>query len=108
MQLRQAEPLGVFDHHHGRVRHVDADFDDGRRHEHVNLARRKRAHHAVFRVLLHLPVQQRDAVFGKDVLRKRVGHLRGGLEIDFLRLLDQRIDDVGLPPLLELRRERAP
>ena len=40
VQLRQAEPLRVLDDHHRRVRHVDADLDDRRRHEHV---RRRRA-----------------------------------------------------------------
>ena len=47
MELRQAEPLGVLDDHHGGIRHVDADFDDGRRHEKLDLARRERPHHAI-------------------------------------------------------------
>ena len=33
MQLRQAELLGVEDHHEGRLGHVDPDLDDGRCHE---------------------------------------------------------------------------
>ena len=35
VQLRQAEPLRVLDHHHRRVRHVDADLDDGGRDQDV-------------------------------------------------------------------------
>ena len=27
MKLRQAEPLGVLDHHHACLGHIDADFD---------------------------------------------------------------------------------
>ena len=27
VQLREPEALGVLDHHDGRLRHVDADFD---------------------------------------------------------------------------------
>ena len=41
VQLRQAEALGVLDHHHRRVRHVDADLDDRRRDEDVELAARR-------------------------------------------------------------------
>ena len=41
VQLREAEPLGVLDDHDRRVRHVDADFDDRRRDEHVDVAARR-------------------------------------------------------------------
>ena len=44
MQLREAEAVGVLDHHRGRVRDVDADLDHGRRDEHVHLGGRERAH----------------------------------------------------------------
>ena len=40
VELGEAEPLGVLHEHDGRVRHVDADLDDGRRDEQVGLARR--------------------------------------------------------------------
>ena len=42
VQLRQTEPLRVLDQHDGSVRHVDADFDDRGRDEHVELAARER------------------------------------------------------------------
>ena len=42
VQLRDAVALGRLDHHHRRVRHVDADLDHARRHEHVGLARGER------------------------------------------------------------------
>ena len=38
VQLRDAEPVGVEDHHRRRVRHVDADLDDRRRDQHVDVA----------------------------------------------------------------------
>ena len=38
VELRDAEAVGVEDHHHRRVGHVDADLDHGRRDEHVELA----------------------------------------------------------------------
>ena len=102
MELRQAEPLRVLDEHDGRVRHVDADLHDGRRHEDVQLAGGERLHHAILGVRLHPPVQQSDPIGGKDLLREMVRHLGGRLEIDLVGLLDQRIDDIGLPPGVEL------
>jgi len=47
-ELRDAETLGVLDQHHGRVRDVDANLDDGRRDEHVGVAGGKRAIAACF------------------------------------------------------------
>ena len=41
VQLRDPVALGGLDHHHGRVRHVDADLDHARRDEHVGVARRR-------------------------------------------------------------------
>ena len=43
VQLGQAEALGVLDHHHGGVRHVDADFDHGGRNQNIQLALLERA-----------------------------------------------------------------
>ena len=43
VQLRQPEALGLLDQHHRRVRHVDADLDHARRHQHVGLAGGERA-----------------------------------------------------------------
>ena len=44
VQLREAEAVGVLDHHRRRVRDVDADLDHRRRHEHVHLGGREGAH----------------------------------------------------------------
>ncbi len=38
MQLRQAEPLGMFDHHDGGFRHIDADFDHRGGHQELGFA----------------------------------------------------------------------
>ena len=75
VELGDAEPVGVEDHHHGRVGDVDADLDDGRRHEHVDLARRERPHHPVLVLGRHPPVQHLQAEAGE----RPVGELRGGL-----------------------------
>ena len=60
VQLRDAVALGVLDEHHGRVRHVDADLDDRRRHEHVRVARREALHRLGLLARPHLAVQQHD------------------------------------------------
>ena len=44
VQLREAEAVGVLDHHRGRVRDVDADLDHRRRDEDVHLGGGERAH----------------------------------------------------------------
>ena len=102
VELRQAEALGVLDDHDRRVRHVDADLDDGGRDQDVDLPGGERVHHAVLRVLLHAAVQQRHAVGGKHLGLQMVGHLGRRLQIDLLGLLDERIDDVRLAAGVEL------
>ena len=37
VQLTDAEPVSVHHHHHRRVRHVDADFDNGGAHQDIDL-----------------------------------------------------------------------
>ena len=64
MQLRQAEALGMLDHHHRGVRHVDADLDHRRRHQHLHLAVAERAHHPVALRRLEPAVHQPDAHVG--------------------------------------------
>ena len=102
VQLRQPEPLGVFDDHDRRVRHVDADLYDGGRDQDVELAAREGVHHAILVVGFHAAVQQGDPIGGKHVLLQVVGHLGGSPEIDLGRLLDERIDDIRLAPGVEL------
>ena len=84
MELRQAEPFGVLDHHHRGVRHVDADFHDRRGDEHVQRPAANARMTRSFSSRLHPAVQQRDLQIWKDVARKMLGHGRGGLEVDFL------------------------
>ena len=60
MELREPEAVGVLDDHHGRVRHVDADFDDGRRDERVEIAPPELVHHGLLLLRRELPVQQTE------------------------------------------------
>ena len=58
VQLSQTEPLAVFDGHHRRVRHVDADFDDRGGHQHLGLAPLKASMTDSFSAALMLAVNQ--------------------------------------------------
>ena len=58
VQLREAEALRVLDHHDRRVGHVDADFDDGGRDQHVHVPGDERRHRRRLLVRLHPAVQQ--------------------------------------------------
>ena len=71
MQLRQAESVGMLDHHHRRVRHVHADFDDRGRNENLNFAVAETLHHAVFFFAAHAPVQQPHVQFWKNFFDSR-------------------------------------
>ena len=71
----------------------------------------KRAHHRFLLVALHPAVQQRDRRTPGNILRELLGHRGRGLQVDLLRLLDQRIDHVDLPaaarpPRASARRPR--
>ena len=60
VELCEPEPLRPEDDHHRRVRDVDADLDDGRRDEHVQLAIGERAHRRVALLRRHAAVQERE------------------------------------------------
>ncbi len=47
VQLGEAEPLGLLDHHDRGVGHVDADLDHGRRHQHRKPPFGEIGHHRV-------------------------------------------------------------
>ena len=74
MELREAESLRVLDQHHRRVRHVHADLDHRRRHEHVVSPRANAPITRSFSSCFMPAVQQRDTIRGEDVVREVVGH----------------------------------
>src|SRR5262245_41219650 len=67
MELRETEALSVLDQHDGRVGHIDADLDHGRRHEDVNVTRLEFAHDAILLLEAHPTVQQADPQIGEDL-----------------------------------------
>jgi hypothetical protein len=61
VELRQAEPLRLFDDHDGGVGHVDADLDDRCGDQHREPAVGEFGHHRVLGCRRHFAVHQPDA-----------------------------------------------
>ena len=83
MQLREAKPLSVLDHHHRGVGHVDTDLDDRGGHQHVDLAALETAHNDLFLVGVQAPVQQPHAQAGEWAGAQLLMHLDGGFQAGF-------------------------
>jgi hypothetical protein len=58
---REAEALGVLDHHQAGVGHIDADLDHRGGHQHIDLASGEGGHHRGLFVGLEAAVHQADA-----------------------------------------------
>ena len=109
MQLREPEPVGVLDDHHGRVRHVDADLDDGRRDEHVELAGAELGHHRFLLLRRQLAVQQPEPQ-ARELLVPAAARTPAvaALRLDLALVLDQRAHDVRLVAGLDLVAQPLP
>src|SRR5690606_18550640 len=98
VQLGQAEALRVLDDHQAGVGHVDADLDHRGGDQQVEPALLELVHHRSLLGRLQAPVDQPDAQLAKRRGKLLVGALRG-LAGEFLGLLDQGADPVGLAAL---------
>ena len=58
VELTQSKALGVLHDHHGGVGDVDADLDDGRGHQYLDLPGNEPAHDRVLFVTGHAAMQQ--------------------------------------------------
>src|SRR5262245_19090135 len=96
VQLSQTESLGMRDQHHGSVRHGDADFDDGCRHENMRLPSGKGLHYSVFFIAFKAAVQKRHTL-SRENRRQFLKTFRRRTQIQLLGLLDHRINNVALP-----------
>ena len=63
MKCCKTETLRVFNHHNGRIRYINTDFDDGRRNQYRDFTGKKAFHNALFFCLFHAPVQSFDRDF---------------------------------------------
>ena len=99
--LREPEALGVLDHHHGRLGHVDADLDHRGGDQEPGLAGGKARHGAVFVGAFHAAVHEID--LGAKCLLSAAKRFLRSREVGVLGLLHQRADPIRAPAF----RERA-
>ena len=96
VELSQAEPFGAVDEHDRRVGHVDADLDDARSHEKLDVAFLEGFHDGFLVLTLHAAVDEATRPLGKDGRAQLVVEGCRRLQIDGLRFLDEGADDVTL------------
>ena len=111
MQLRETEAVRVLDDHHRRPRNVDADLDDGRRHEDLHLARAKRRHDLVFLRGSHASMQKLHAMVDENLRLKERSLLDCGrhvisLEVSLVLDGDHRVKALLVSALLLPARVR--
>ena len=94
VELRQAEALGAFDHHHRGLGDVDTDLDDGRGQQRLHLAPPEALGHPFLVCPRHAPVhnaqrhaRQRGRDLGRALLESGQGRILGPL--------DRRVDQKG-------------
>ena len=71
VELGEPEAVGIEDEHDRRLGNVDADLDDGRAHEDVEVAGAEAIHDLVSRARRHLAVDHADARGRSDAERLR-------------------------------------
>ncbi len=80
MELADAEAISVHHEHHRSVRHVDADLDDRRAHQYVDLTIAERGHHRVLVVRGQTAMHQPQPQTGKrpvPEMLEQLDHRRG-------------------------------
>ena len=102
VQLRQAKPFGILDDHHRSVRHIHAHLDDRGRHHDLRLVAKKTLHLFLLLRRFHLAMHLADAAVRKSFTDMQVPFFQV-FDVHLFALLNQRIDDVDLPSLLDLR-----
>ena len=95
MQLGQAEPVCIFNHHQRRFRHINAHFYDGGGHQQLKGTGGKVSHHVGFFGSRHPPVQEPDGKLGKNVFRQFPVQALCILQIQFFTFLHQGADKVS-------------
>ena len=107
VQLRQPEALGVLDHHHGRLRHVDADLDHRGGDQEPRLAGREARHGA-------RPCRRPSCGRARGRPRRRSARCSVGEALlapaarsIVFGFLDQRADPVDPPALVERAADRV-
>ena len=68
MELSQSEALGAIDEHDGRIGYVDADFDDTRRHQEVDISLLKGLHDGFLFFAGHAAMDQAAGAFLEEFM----------------------------------------
>ena len=98
MQLRQAEALGVLDHHQAGVGHVHPHLDHRGGHQQVDLAGLEGRHHLVL-LGRRQPAMHQTGTHLRQRRLQLLARVDGVLQVQRLGLFHQRADPVGLPSL---------
>ena len=96
MQLRQAEAVGVFYHHHRGVGHIHPHFNHRGSHENIQFAALEGLHHGIFVRRLHAPVHFADFESREHVAKIIVARFEV-LQIAFFAALNKGKHHVNLP-----------
>ncbi len=95
MQLRQAEPFGIFNDHQGCVGDINTYLDHSGRHQQLNAALLETVHDFLLFSRLHTAMNQAHGHPGQPGLQLP-GNLFRRLRLHRVRFLDQRTNPVGL------------
>ena len=96
MKLGQTEPFRIFNHHHRSIRHIDADFDNGRGYEHLNLIIPEPLHNRILPGAVHLSVKIFHTNMGRQNIFQPVRIVDDILQIHHFTFFDHRADNVDL------------
>ena len=114
VELAEAEALCVFDDHKGGVGHVHPHFDDGGRHQDLELPSGEGGHDGLLLPGLHLTVEQSHPQLRKDLFLELPGVDLHRLQVHQAgrgpvpgALLHRRADDIGLPALSGLFADKV-
>ena len=102
MELCEPETLCIFDHHHGGIWNIDADFYDCRGDENLDFASGESIHDLLFLLGLHLAVESFDPDGCVKTLPDLLAVFRDILAGDFLIGLDHRADNIDLMSVRDL------
>ena len=95
VELGEAEALGAFDDHQGRIGDVDPDLDHRGRDQHGQFAGDECRHDGVLFRAFHPAVDEPD--LGAEAQTQQSRALLGGGAVDLLAFLDQGAHPIGLP-----------
>ena len=101
VELGEAEPLRVLDHHHRGVGHIHPHLDDGGGHQNVRLVGSEGGHDGVLLLGLHLAVDEGHLEIRKHLGLELFGVFRHRLALvgELVILLYHGTDDIGLAAL---------